>query len=357
MGINKNAIIRYNTLDRCFSNPGKRYSIIKLLEECNRSLTELDPKSGGIRKRQLYDDIRFMESPQGWSIPLLRVKEGRSVFFKYEDPNFSINNQPLNEMEAEQLKSAISVLGRFKGLPQFNWINELLPKLDQTFQLSNQKHEIFHFDNNEYLQGIEFLTPLFNAVLNQQTLQIDYQSFQSGELQQIIFYPYYLKEYNNRWFLFGRNKKFPNLVNLALDRIQSLKTTSISYEDSDVDWNEYFDDIIGVTKPHGIPLTKILLRAGKNLEPYIKTKPLHGSQKNVLMDANSYTFSIEVIPNFELENLILSHIPNLTVLYPPEFRDRIKAKLEESLSLYNNALPLQSYKISLNTEQRNINRS
>ncbi len=342
MGINKNAIIRYKTLDRCFSNHGKLYSIINLLEECNRSLTELDPKSGGIRKRQLYDDIRFMESPQGWSIPLLRVKDGRSVFFKYEDPNFSINNQPLNQMEAEQLKAAVQVLKRFKGLPQFKWINELLPKLDRTFQLSNQNHEIFHFDNNEYLQGIEFLTPLFNAVLNKQTLQIDYQSFQGSELQQIIFYPYYLKEYNNRWFLFGRNKKFSNIVNLALDRIQSLKTTSISYEESDVDWNEYFDDIIGVTKPHGVPLTKILLKAAKILEPYIKSKPLHGSQKKVLLDEDSYTFSIEVIPNFELENLILSHIPNLKVLDPPEFRERIKEKLQRSLSFYSTTFPSQT---------------
>lgn len=69
-----------------------------------------------------------MESSQGWNIPLERIKDGRKKIFRYKDLAFSINNQPLNELEAEQLKSAMFVLKRFKGLPQFKWINELLPK-------------------------------------------------------------------------------------------------------------------------------------------------------------------------------------------------------------------------------------
>ncbi len=67
MSTNKHAIIRYQTLDKCFRNFGRNYTIDDLVEECNKSIYEFTGKEGGIKKRQLYDDIRFMESEQGWS--------------------------------------------------------------------------------------------------------------------------------------------------------------------------------------------------------------------------------------------------------------------------------------------------
>ena len=186
MSITKNAFIRYQTLNKCFRNPGRRYSINDLLVECNKALIESNDSSDGIKKRQLYEDIKFMESSQGWAIPLERYKVGRKTYFRYEDSNYSINNQPLNELEAEQLKSALLVLHRFKGLPQFNWINEILPKLDQSFGLSSND-DIISFDNNEYLKGLEFIDPLFNSILYKKTVSIKYHSFKNPEPVEILF--------------------------------------------------------------------------------------------------------------------------------------------------------------------------
>ena len=84
MAVNKNAMLRYQVLDKCFRNTGKRYYINDLIEACNKALLEYSPDSDGIKKRQLYEDIRFMESSQGWSIPLDRVKEGRRSYFQYK---------------------------------------------------------------------------------------------------------------------------------------------------------------------------------------------------------------------------------------------------------------------------------
>jgi len=113
MSTNKNALVRYKTLDRCFQNRGRMYFIEDLIEECNKALVEVDSASGGIQKRQLYDDIKFMESEPGWSIPLKRNYYGKKVFYRYADRNFSINNQPLNRDEAENIKAAIEVMSRF----------------------------------------------------------------------------------------------------------------------------------------------------------------------------------------------------------------------------------------------------
>ena len=335
MSTNKHAIIRYQTLDKCFRNTGKRYFIEDLLEACNTSLFEFDSTTEGIQKRQLYDDVKFMESSQGWSIPVEKIKDGKRVYYRYDDSSFSINNQPLNENEAEQIKSAMLVLGRFKGLPQFEWVNELIPKLDKTFNLTDQNKEIISFDTNEFLIGAEYISTLFTAIQNQQVLEVSYQSFNSEIAQTMMFHPYHLKQYNNRWFVFGKNGDYDNLTNLALDRIKQIDHASISFDNSQMlDFEEYFEDIIGVTKPLETEPTKILLKASSQLAPYIKTKPIHGSQKKVEESLDFYTFSIEVIPNYEFNRLVLSYGDGLEVLTPIGLRDSLKKILKESLKNY-----------------------
>ena len=336
MPITKNALIRYHTLDRCFGNPGRNYDVEALLEACNDALLELDPNSNGIKRRQLYDDIRFMESSQGWDIDLEKTKIGRSVYYRYSDTNFSINNQPINELEAEQLKSAMMVLSRFKGMPQFEWINELLPKLDQSFNLIDSPQEIMSFESNPYVVGIEHLDVLFNAILYKKSLLISYRSFKSDIDNHFIFFPYHLKQFNSRWFAFGKNDQYDTITNLALDRIKTIEDSTESYdENKSVDFNEYFEDIVGVTISDTEKLIKIQLQVDEQLAPYIRTKPLHGSQKEIKKTLTNIIFSIEVIPNFELEKLILSFGEQMKVISPVEFREKIKSRLTNSVNQYD----------------------
>ncbi|HDL01193.1 MAG TPA: WYL domain-containing protein, partial [candidate division Zixibacteria bacterium] len=101
MATNKHATIRYHALDRCFSNQGRKYFIDDLIEACNEAIYEFSGINDGVKKRQVYDDIRFMESEQGWSIPLERYKEGRKCYYRYSDKSFSIGNKGINPFEAE----------------------------------------------------------------------------------------------------------------------------------------------------------------------------------------------------------------------------------------------------------------
>lgn len=135
MAVNKNAQTRYHVLDKCFSNPMKRYFIEDLIEACNTMLLDIDPTSNGIKRRQLEEDIKYMESEEGYRADIERLRDGKRVYYRYLDPKFSIDKQPLNQAELEQIKSAMHILSRFKGMPQFEWVNELAPKLEQTFLL------------------------------------------------------------------------------------------------------------------------------------------------------------------------------------------------------------------------------
>lgn len=332
MSTNKHAIIRYQTLDKCFRNLGRNYAIEDLVEECNKSIYEYTGKEEGIKKRQLYDDIRFMESEQGWNIELKKVKDGRIVFYKYENSNFSISNQPLNETEANQLREALLTLERFKGLPQYNWINEINARLESTFNLKQKNDVIISFEQNEYLKGLEFIPILYNAILYKKVLSINYKSFNSDEEIAIIVSPYYLKQYNMRWFLFAKSEDYESISNLALDRIETIKENNQKYIETDIDFNEYFEDVVGVTIPSD-KTENIVLRIDKYLISYIKTKPLHGSQKIKELGDN-FEVHLKLIPNYELETLILSFGEKIQVLEPMSLVEKVNGRINKMKNNY-----------------------
>ena len=336
MATNKNALIRYKVLDNCFRNPGRRYFIDDLIAECESVLLEIDPESNGISRRQIFEDIAFMESKEGWSIELDRLRDGKKVYYRYVDMAFSINNMPLNEVEINQLKAAVDILSQFKGMPQFEWVNELVPKLQQGIATDEASATIMEFDSNQYLKGIEHLGPLYNAIFYKKILTISYQPFENDAPFDVLIHPYFLKQYNNRWFLFGYNpEKEKYDWNLAIDRIISIKETKGKYQkNNQIDWQEYFEDIIGVTKPVDAEPEKVILHFKGRTGNYMETKPLHGSQKPKWIDINTLEVSLDIIINYELERLILSYADTVSVIQPLSLAKSIKKRLKEALNQY-----------------------
>jgi len=335
MGTNKHATIRYQTLNKCFRNPGRIYYIDDLIEACNDAIYEYSGIEDGVKRRQVLDDIKFMENEQGWNIPLDHIREGHKVYFRYEDISFSINNQPLNETEENQLKEALLTLSRFKGMPQFEWIDEITARLDSGLGLSKTSQQIIEFEQNDFLQGLEFITPLYNAILYKKVLNVSYKSFKRDNNQSISFHPYYLKQYKNRWFAFGLNEEFGQITNLALDRIVGIVDTKKVYTpNTTIDFSEYFEDVIGVTLDKEAKLEKILLRISNDLYPYIQTKPLHGSQKIKEKGEAFVLIELELIPNYELESMLLSYGEGIEVLSPETLLVKIKNRVQTTLNNY-----------------------
>lgn len=335
MATNKLAIIRYQTLDKCFRNTGRRYYIENLVEECNNAIYEFSGNEIGIKKRQLFEDIKFMESPQGWSIPLERKRDGHRVYYQYEDNNFSINNQPLNETESNQLKEALVTLSRFKGLPQFEWVSEITARIDSGLSLSTNNQNIIEFEQNNYLKGLEHITPIYNGILFKQTLQISYESFKRNGIQSFLIHPYFLKQYNNRWFVFGLNDLSDRLINLALDRIVEINQSSTNYKpNKSVDFSELFEEIVGVSIDNSAEIQNIVLEVSNDVMPYIETKPLHGSQKTKEKKEKHTIITLDLIPNYELESIIFSYGDNIQVIEPKELREKIAKRVSNLFEKY-----------------------
>lgn len=336
MSTNKNALIRYKLLDNCFRNPGKRYFINDLIDACNSVLEEIDPNSNGISRRQIFEDIAFMESKEGWSIELDKLRDGKKVYYRYVDMSFSINNMPLNEVEINQLKAAVDILSQFKGMPQFEWVNELVPKLQQGIATDEASATIMEFDSNQYLKGIEHLGPLHNAIYYKKVLTICYQPFENDAPFDVLLHPYFLKQYNNRWFLFGHNpEKEKYDWNMAIDRIVSIKEVEGKYQKNNkINFLEYFEDIIGVTKPIDVKTEKVVLHFNAKTGKYMETKPLHGSQKSKWLNKDTLEITLDIIINYELERLILSYAESVKIIKPKTLVKSVKNRLMDALRSY-----------------------
>ena len=325
-------MIRFWAYDRCLTNPVKKYTWNELMEKANEDLEEQGYKP--INKTQFFNDIKTLKRPPHLA-PITTFKEDGKSFYQYANPEYSFRKQGLNELEAEQMKSALMILSRFKGMPQFEWVHEIIPKIEKEFGLENSGHEVIGFDQNVDLKGLEHFGDLFNAIIYKEALLINYKSFKSIQSSQIKLHPYFLKQYNNRWFLFGFNDDHKTLSNLALDRILGIENADLKYRENKVwDFAEYFEDMIGVTKPDGANPTKIKLWFSKDQAPYIDTKPLHGTQKLRWLDDGSAEVSIEVIPNVELEQTILRYGEKCHVIQPSDLQEKLKNRMFKQLECY-----------------------
>ena len=324
MATNKNASIRYMALDKCFANPYKKYFIDDLIKRCTEVISDHYGARITVSRRQILDDINFMRSNAGFEAPIESLREGKRVYYRYEDINFSIQNKPLTETEEIQLKETLEMLNRIKGIAGMKWIESMQTKLFAGIDSNHNKRKIISFEENEYLEGIEHLSPLYQFIINRQCLLIFYKSFKSQVKSRFVISPYYLKQYNNRWFLFGQNHGLNTLQNLALDRIINLKPLRESYIETTFDFENYFEDIVGVTNNELQKVEKIVIELSQNIIPYILSKPIHGSQ---ILKGN--ILKLEIKPNYEFESLILSFGENMKVILPKSLQIRVAERIKK----------------------------
>lgn len=338
MPISKNALIRYKTIDNCLRNRYHKWSLDDLINACSDALSEFEGRDENVSKRTIQADIQMMRSDKlGYNAPIV-VKENK--YYTYADPEYSITNVPLTEQDTLLMADAVAVLKQLSGFSAFAGMEDIIGRLeDHVSAMRHQKSPVIFFEKNDALAGLHFITPLYESITVHKPIKILYHSFRNTQETEFIFSPYVLKEFRNRWFIFGRNNGNPTVLNLALDRIKAIEPAS---KDSvftplgDFDPNTWFEDMIGVTKDSTKSPELVSFRANPHTVPYIITKPLHKSQKTIEVDNDGYgLFQIRVFINYELEKDLLSFGEGIEVLSPDSLRDTMKKHLEAAASNYN----------------------
>jgi predicted DNA-binding transcriptional regulator YafY len=335
MSVNKLALIRYKTIDECLKNRFRKWSLDDIIEKVATRLYEYEGITSGVSKRTVQADIQLMRSDKlGYNAPIVVTDR---KFYSYSDPAYSITKVPINAGDVDKMKEIVGVLKQFNGFNYFDEMSDMIAKLENNLYKSTHPNKNYiQFESNKQLRGLEHINPLYQAILQQKSLLIDYRSFKALQASQQIYFPYLLKEYRNRWFVIVKAKKGKQLLTLALDRIiefQELPNEPyVAY--SGIDFDRYYEDLLGVTKSEKDRAHRVILKIDKKNAPYVLTKPLHHSQQLLQEDAEGIIVRIDVVLNFELERELLGFGECLKVLAPRNLASRIKKRLLRSAEQY-----------------------
>ncbi|MBT1697090.1 WYL domain-containing protein [Fulvivirgaceae bacterium PWU4] len=335
MPVNRNALIRFRTIDNCLRNRGRKWTLEDLIDACSDALYEYEGIDKGLSRRTIQMDIQLMRSDKlGYNAPIVVTEK---KYYTYEDPAYSITNNPLTEADLDKLSEAIGVLRQFKGFSHFQEMTGVIQGLEDKVNSAQAKERsIIHLETNDHLKGIEFIDLIYQAIRKKQVIELTYQSFKARKPNVFTLHAYLLKEYRNRWFVLGRKSAKEPMVTLALDRIKELRTLSnIKYVDNPgFDADEYYRDVIGVTINDGNRPQTVHLAIDRSNAPYVITKPLHHTQQVISKSADGIEITIDVVLNYELEREILGFGESIVVLKPLRLRERIEKKLQQAAEKY-----------------------
>jgi len=347
MPVNRNALIRFKTIDNCLRNRVRRWTIDDLIEACSEALYEFEGIDKGVSRRTVQMDIQVMRSEKlGYQAPIIVIEK---KFYTYEDHEYSITNIPHTQQDLGKLTEVVEILRQFKGFSHFQELSGMVQKLEDKVHVSKTKQRpIIDLEKNDSLKGIHFIDPIYRAIQQKRCLLLEYQSFKARNPQSFEFHPALLKEYRNRWFVLGKRTARKEYLLLALDRIESLSisdTPLLSEDDQVV--SDYFKNVVGVSVNINEPPQTVIVQVQHQSAPYVMTKPIHHSQKILDKTPWGIRIQLEVQLNFELERELLGFGETLRVESPLNLRRRIYSRLMHSKDLYDCAIDETSLK-SLN---------
>lgn len=342
MPANKNAMTRYKILDELLSSRYHNYSLDDLTEEVSNRLADMYPDTNGVVRRTIEKDIYYLEYEGPFLAEIERYdaagynKEKQKSYVKkclrYAKPGFSIFKKELSNDEEYLLSEALSMLGQFEGLPNL----EALEGLRLGLGISRNDRKIVSFTKNP-LENSSILGELFTAISQRQVIELHYFKFSEPNADlSINIFPYLLKEYNRRWYLFGSAEEDDKLLCFSLDRVNKMEPLpSHKYIDYQGDINEVFEDIIGVTLYENAPLQNIYFWVSDYSKDYVATKPIHESQRNIVGSkeeelrkqypslAGGRIFRIDCKENYELIRELTSFGKDLLVLEPRTIQSKV----------------------------------
>lgn len=343
---------RYQILDELLSNRYHDYSMGDLTDEVNRRLAEMNEEPVTVRCIQL--DIQYLEYESPFMVEIERhkvtaystekQKNYKKSCLRYADASFSIFKKKMTSDEEHLLAEALSLLGQFDGLPNFEALDNLRKGLGKA-----SDRQIISFTKN-LLENSSLIGRLFTAISQQQVIEIVYHKFTEPDSELVLnLYPYLLKEYNHRWYLFAAAEEDGKFLCFGLDRIKRVTALpSHKFIPYDGDIEEYFDDIIGVTNYADAPVEHIVFWVDDTSKDYVQTKPIHGSQRSYTGDRESALrqqyptlqggafFSIDCKCNYELIRELCSFGSGLMVLSPKSILDKVYERVSGMMKEYEN---------------------
>lgn len=311
-----------------------------LLDYLNEKIEEDFDADKTVGERTFNEDLKKIKDRLELDDATIQSKRiGTSVYYEYSNKDLSVFDEALSKQDIGKLVKAIAVIDQIQGVELNKGLSEVIQKLDTQIRYSKSKEvPVISFQNETVADGYEHLSPIYNAIVEKCVLSFHYKPFNDLEILKMV-HPYYLKQYNNRWFLFGYVLSNSRVEVFALDRIFD----SIRYEKKErylepedfFNPEAYFKDIIGVTRFDPLEKQTIKINIAASSAPYVRTKKWHHSQEIIdTATDGSITIQLQLIPNRELKQLILSFGAAARVLEPKTLVNELKQETKLMSAAY-----------------------
>ena len=349
MPTNKNALIRYQVLDRLLSDHHHYYDIHDLTNKVNEYLDR--ERFRLVTQRCIEKDLVNMQGLFGAPIEHMPI-DGKNRIF-YWQRSYSIFSQPLSLEEENLLREVLNTMGQFDGLENFKWLDDLKLKLGVSLEGYRQ---FISYSNNPFLKNSNLLASFFDNISNEEVVRLSYHTFADATVKSIDFHPYLLKQYNDRWYILGADDRDMKVLTFALDRIDKVEPLpEKGYVDCPKDLAERFEDIVGVTLYEDRPVEHILCWVSDASKGYVDTKPIHGSYTPLKGEKDQQLrseypqleggmfFTLDCIRNFELIRELCSYGKDLLVLQSDgEVKNEVMKRIQEMNDRYSELRTLRS---------------
>lgn len=232
---------------------------------------------------------------------------------------------------------------RIEGNNLRSWLISSYATLNQ-IQADNKLEDRIIFE--EIPSGQTWLTCIADAMRRNHVLSITHQGFGKPEPSTFDIEPYFLKVMKRRWYVVARSPYYsernkeqgvkPSDVYLvyALDRISDIQDTGWTFKmKKNFDVHSYFEGCCGIITSNESP-QKIVLRAYNGFADYLRTLPLHESQREIGSDDESTLFEYHLKPTFDFYQLVLAQGDQVEVLEPESVRDEMRNFAQNILDFY-----------------------
>ena len=213
----------------------------------------------------------------------------------------------------------------FELFNRANVINEVLIKTPGTI-------DYIDFDQSVSIHQEQLFPSVLNAIIERRKIKFTYQRFWEEESSLIELEPQLLKEYLNRWYVVGTNEA-GEFRSYGLERITEFQLLATTFKPKVKNPKKLFYDVIGLYSEN--EKEQVVLSYQPFQGKYIKSQPLHSSQKILVDNDSELRIEIQVCPNYELEEQLLKQGERVTVLEPQWLRENIKKRINDSLLNYD----------------------
>jgi hypothetical protein len=202
--------------------------------------------------------------------------------------------------------------------------------------LMNESQKLKHRILFEQIpSGQRFLTLVLEAMQEDFTLNITYQSFKNDKPSSFEIEPYGLKVFKQRWYLLAKSKSDSILRIYSLDRIENMQITNKPFKiPSDFCPETYFENAFGISVVESIKPCTVEIMVFGIQRKYLQTLPLHHSQKEKEVTEDYTVFSYFLAPTFDFKQEILSHGKFIKVLKPRWFKEEVRETVRDMYQHY-----------------------